>query len=573
MHWIFGGLLCSLLLVSPSWCQEPELPVESQRHEGVPTGKIEGPFKWRSEIYPGTDRDYWLYIPAQYDAQKSACVLVVQDGLGRANDWRLPIVMDNLIHQGEMPVTIGIFIDHGKVMPLSEGAQPRFNRSFEYDALGDRYARFLLEEILPEVGKSFNLSDDPNDRAIGGASSGAICAFTVAWERPDEFRRVLSTIGTYVGLRGGNIYPTLIRKTEPKPIRVFLQDGRNDLDIYGGDWFTANLDMLSALQFSRYDVNHAWGDGGHNGKHARQIMPDALRWLWRDYPQPIQANVDSSNRRTKLLLQGEDWQQVSEGHRFTEGPVVADDGTLYFTDIPTGKVFRQTPEGEAEAFAVGCPGVNGLAFDAEGTLYACVNGSREIRKFASDGQATTWLADIHSNDIVWMEHGAYVTDPTHQKIWFVDQAGKRVSVDVGIAFPNGVAASADQSLLYVSDSHGRFIYSFQIQDDGRLAHRQEYGYLHLADHGGHSAADGMAVDTTGRLYVATQLGIQVLDPLGRVHFILSPPQPGPVSNVAFGGKDRDWLYVTCGDKVFRRRLSTQGAVAWQPPVEQPRPGL
>ena len=158
--------------------------------QGVPQGKIEGPFTWKSDIFPGTVRDYWLYIPAQYDATKPACVFVVQDGLNRAKQWNVPTSLDNLIHKKQIPVQIGIFINPGVVPAPHENAQPRFNRSYEYDALGDRYARFLLEEILPEVGKSYNLSDDPNDRAIGGASSGAICAFNVAWERPDEFRRV-----------------------------------------------------------------------------------------------------------------------------------------------------------------------------------------------------------------------------------------------------------------------------------------------------------------------------------------------------------------------------------------------
>src|SRR5690606_23198593 len=143
-----------------------------------------------------------------------------------------------------------VFIEPGVVPAVTEGDQPRFNRSFEYDSMGDRYARFLLEEIVPEVKKKYNLSDDPNDRGIGGASSGAICAFNVAWERPDAFRRVLSTIGTYVGLRGANEFPVLVRKTEPKPIRVFLQDGNRDLNIYAGDWWVANQDMLSALQFA-----------------------------------------------------------------------------------------------------------------------------------------------------------------------------------------------------------------------------------------------------------------------------------------------------------------------------------
>lgn len=223
-----GMAFCFLLLcLTAVRAQEesyPEHP-DSIKKAGVPQGKVEGPFPWESKIYPGTQRNYYLYVPSQYNPSKPACVFVILDGLGRANEWKLPVVMDNLIASGEMPVTIGIFIEPGVVPAANEDAQPRFNRSFEFDGLGDRLAKFLELEMLPHVSKSYALSTDPNDRAIGGASSGAIGAFNVAWERPDLFRRVLSTIGTYVGLRGGDELSTLVRKMEPKPLRIFLQDG------------------------------------------------------------------------------------------------------------------------------------------------------------------------------------------------------------------------------------------------------------------------------------------------------------------------------------------------------------
>ena len=367
MNRAYGMLLIALCLASVSRVQAKE----NSQATTIPTGEVKGPFPWNSQIFPGTERNYWVYVPAQYDASQPACVLVVQDGLGRARDWNLTAVMDQLIHSGEMPVTIGIFIDPGVVPAPHDEAQPRFNRSFEYDALGDRYAKFLIEEILPHVGEQYNLSTDPNDRAIAGASSGGICAFTVAWERPDQFRRVLSTIGTFVGLRGGNEYPTLIRKTEPKPIRVFLQDGSHDLNIYAGDWWMANQTMLSAFNYAGYDVNHAWGEGGHDGKQGREIMPDALRWLWRDYPEPIKAREDYSNRRMQLLIPGESWQLVSQGHRFTEGPAINAAGELFFTDIPNGRIHRVDAQGNVSVFAENSPSVNGLMFDADGFLYAC----------------------------------------------------------------------------------------------------------------------------------------------------------------------------------------------------------
>jgi gluconolactonase len=220
---------------------------------GVPKGEILKLTFENSKIFPGTWRQYSVYIPAQYRPETPACVYVNQDGI----QWKAPTVFDNLIDRKEMPITIGVFVTPGRVQAGDTAAAlDRFNRSFEYDGLGDAYARFILNEILPEVeklktsdGRAIRLSKNGNDRAIGGSSSGAVCAFTAAWERPDAFSRVFSAIGTYVGLRGADRYPTLIRKYEPKPIRVFLQDGTNDLDIYGGDWWKANESMERALTF------------------------------------------------------------------------------------------------------------------------------------------------------------------------------------------------------------------------------------------------------------------------------------------------------------------------------------
>lgn len=261
-----------------------QLGPDSQKQPGVPEGTVTK-YEWNdSKIYPGTVRDYWVYVPAQYNPQQPAAVMVFQDGQNymRANgQFRVPIVFDNLIHKQDMPVTIGIFINPGVVPPEKQGAQPRRNRSFEYDTLSDQYARFLLEEILPAVGKKYNLTDDPEMRAIGGISSGGICAFTVAWERPDAFRKVLSHVGSFTNIRGGHVYPALIRKTERKPIRVFLQDGANDLDNLHGNWPLANQQMAAALKFSKYDHKFVYGTGGHNGKHGGAILPDSLRWLWR----------------------------------------------------------------------------------------------------------------------------------------------------------------------------------------------------------------------------------------------------------------------------------------------------
>jgi enterochelin esterase-like enzyme len=262
--------------------EQPEMKADAN----VPKGEVRQMPKFMSKIFDGTERDWWLYIPAQYKAESPACVMVFQDGQWAKN--YTPPVFDNLIAKGQMPVTVGIFITPGTF------AGGRSNRSFEYDTLSDQYVRFLLEEILPEAEKSVKLRHDAASRAIAGISSGGICAFTAAWERPNEFSKVLSWVGSFTGIAtriqdgrivrpGGDNYPSLIRKTEKKPIRVFLQDGLNDLDNEHGSWPYANYAMDRALNYKGYDYHFVMGNGFHSDRHGRAIMPESLRWLWRDY--------------------------------------------------------------------------------------------------------------------------------------------------------------------------------------------------------------------------------------------------------------------------------------------------
>jgi enterochelin esterase family protein len=258
---------------------------DSQRQEGVPKGTVTK-WTWQSNVFAKTTRDCWTYVPAQYDKDKPAAVMVFQDGGGYQSEngsYRVPVVFDNLISKKKMPVTIAIFVNPGTFPPEKEGEKGKSNRSFEYDTLSDQYARFLVEEILPEVGKSYNLSKDPKDRAIGGASSGGICSFTVAWERPDQFSKVLSHVGSFTNIRGGHNYEALIRKTKPsKPLKVFLQDGSNDLDNEFGNWPLANQQMAAALKYSKYEYKFVYGEGKHSGVHGGAILPESMEWLWSD---------------------------------------------------------------------------------------------------------------------------------------------------------------------------------------------------------------------------------------------------------------------------------------------------
>jgi enterochelin esterase-like enzyme len=263
-----------------TYTDQPELAEKPD----VPKGKLTKQPPWESKIYPNTKHDWWVYVPAQYKDDQPACVMVFQDGGGYIGF--VPSVFDNLIAAGQMPVTVGVFINPGS----GGGEAGRGQRSVEYDTLSDRYARFLLEEILPEVEKTVKLRHDPESRAIAGISSGGICAWTVAWERPDEFRKVLSWVGSFTNIasgqtrrEGGHNYEALIRKTPKKPIRVFLQDGSNDLDNNNGNWPLANQQMAKALEFAHYDYKFVYGSGFHSNRHGRAILPESLRWLWRDY--------------------------------------------------------------------------------------------------------------------------------------------------------------------------------------------------------------------------------------------------------------------------------------------------
>jgi gluconolactonase len=556
---------------------------DSQPQPGVPKGEVLKFTFENSKIFPGTWREYWVYVPAQYSPDKPACVYVNQDGI----QYEAPTVFDNLIHKREMPVTIGVFVVHGRVRAGDANtALDRFNRSFEYDGLGDSYVRFLLEELLPEVetkktsdGRAIRLSKNGNDRAIGGASSGAICAFTAAWERSLEFSRVFSTIGTYVGLRGGERYSTLIRKYEPKPIRIFLQDGSTDLNIYAGDWWMANQTLERALIFAGYEVQHVWGEGAHNQKHATFIFPDAMRWLWKGWPEPVKAGQTKNQMLNDILVPGQGWQLVSEGYRFTEGPAANAKGEVFFTDLSAGKAYKIGLDGKTSLFVDDSKKSNGQAFGPDGRLYAVATGEPKVIVYDARGKATTIADGFVGNDIVVASNGnIYVTNPPvagstePSKVWLIKPNGEKKVVDTGLSYANGVTLSPDQTLLYVDDFRSHWVYSYQIQADGALAYKQRYYWLHESDAADGSGADGMRVDRDGRLYVATRLGIQVCDQAGRVNAIIPTPN-GRVSNVTFGGETFDVLFATCGDKVYKRKLKVKGAQAWDAPNKPAAPRL
>src|SRR4051812_6059973 len=289
-----------------------QLGPDSFPRDDVPKGELRGPYTLPSQAYPGTQHTYWIYVPAQYDPAVAASLMIFNDGQAFKNmdgDVRAPNVLDNLIYRREMPVMLSVFINPGRTPDQPEPTPQEWgdkttNRPTEYNTLDDKYARVIVNELLPVLNKDYNISKDPERRGIGGASSGAIAAFTVAWERPNDFRKVLSIVGSFTNLRGGHAYADLVRRTEKKPIRIFLQDGRNDNRGVGRDgnydqnrdWFLQNVRLMQALTEKGYDVNYTWGIGRHGQKQGGAIFPDMMRWLWRDHP--VSTDVNDSVERS-----------------------------------------------------------------------------------------------------------------------------------------------------------------------------------------------------------------------------------------------------------------------------------
>jgi enterochelin esterase family protein len=307
------GLGCAwvaVMAIAQAMGQQPPSPApnpdshyrlgpDSLPQEGVPKGEIRGPYTLPSQVYPGTQHTYWVYVPAQYDPAVPAALMVFQDGQAfkdENGDMRAQNVMDNLIYRREIPIMIGVFINPGRRPDQPEPTPKNWgdrdtNRPTEYNSLDDRYARVISEELMPKLAKDYNISKDPEMHGIGGSSSGAIAAFTVAWERPDHFRKVLSNVGSFVNLRGGHVYPEKVLAIEKKLIRLYLCDGRNDnRGLRNGrydetrDWFFQNVRLMKALTRKGYDVNYAWGMNNHGQKFGGAILPEMMRWLWRDGP-------------------------------------------------------------------------------------------------------------------------------------------------------------------------------------------------------------------------------------------------------------------------------------------------
>ena len=552
---------------------------DSQIKPGVPQGEITH-YRWTSKIYPGTERDYWIYVPKQYDPKTPACVMVFQDGGGfqsRDGGFRVPVVFDNLIAAKQMPVTVAIMIDPGVSPATLANALPRYNRSHEYDAVTDVYARFLEDEILPEVGKRLNLTKDPAGRGLCGASSGGIASFTAAWERPDLFSKVASFVGSFTDLQGGNTFASQIRKYEPRPIRVLLQDGSADQDIYSGVWFLGNNDVAMALRFAGYDYKFVTGDGGHNGRQGGSILPDALRWLWRDYPASVARAAGNRQPVMEVALAGEGWSQINELGDKVAGVAADAAGAIYVSTPAGNQITKRTSTGVTMLTAIS-GGATALAFGPDGKLYAAQPSRHRVVDFDAQGRETTVATGITASGLVVAHTGViYATDSVAGKIWALGTnaaKGKRTLVDKDLPAASGVTLTPDQSLLHVTQSSpGKFGYSYRILKDGAVVDKQDFFDLRIHYGDSQSAAAGMVTDVQGRLYVTSNTGIQILDQAGRIIGILENPDRTATSAITFTGMNLDTLVVVAGGKVYVRKTKVKGVLPFAEAIKPPGPRL
>ena len=564
---------CTLAVAqtNPNYVPGPD----SQPKPNVPQGRVEKFVFDQSKIFPGTTRTVNVYIPAQYTATKPAALMIFQDGSGFANPAagsRAPVVLDNLIAEGSVPVAIGIFVDPGVTPALTPDQMPRFHRSLEYDGLGDKYARFLIEDLIPEVEKRYTLkiSSHADDRALIGSSSGGIASFVAAWERPDAFHRVASFVGSFTNLRGGDHLSDLIRITEPKPLRIFLQDGSNDQSIYGGSWYQANQSMAASLEYAGYDVRFVVGTEGHSGHHGAAILPYVMRWLWREYPNPIVASKGGPGVRqyiTEFLAPDNDWQPAAQAN--ATSLAIDKEGAVYFNDTRTSKILKL---GSDKAFAAS-PAGGGMMFGPDGRLYVGEPSRRRIVAFAPDGALKIIATDVDPADLAVTSKGAvYYADTKAQQIGLIDPTGKRSIAGHAPAAFSSLRLSPDQHLLDAADRTSRWVWSFEIAPDITLRYGMPFHRLEAPDESTVTAAAGMTLDNTGHLYVATNQGIQICDQAGRPVGIIRAPQPGPLNSVVFGGPGLQTLYAAAGDKIYSRKLRRTGVYPWQP-AKLPRPQL
>ncbi len=433
----------------------------------APQGEIKEFTFSESRIFPGTQRNGHIFIPSQYDPSKPACVYVRQDGYNRGEKRML----ESLIASGAMPVTIGVFVRPGSLPAPMPNTLDRRNRCFEYDAVNDNYVRFLTEELLPYVAKTFklNLSTNGNDRCIAGGSSGGISAFNAAWLRPDAFSRVYANSGSFVAFRGGHEFPTLVRKVEPKPIRVYLTTGTHDMENCAGDWYLLDQEMDKALKFSGYDYIFRTMDGPHVAGWLDNF-PAAMRFIWKGWPEPVKAG-EGAPRMKDIILPGEGWTLVADGVAEAYGPACNEKGEIFFASPSTDKIYRLGTDEKISVALEKSGHANAVTFGAKGELYTVSEKTGKVECIDSSGAPRLVAENVPGRYILARPDGSlYVSG---DKVWLV-RDGKVKVVDEGLKHGTGLAYRPDQWLLSVADGGSKWVYSYQIADDGSLINKERF---------------------------------------------------------------------------------------------------
>lgn len=518
-----------------------------------------------SKIFPGTRRGGTVFIPAQYDGTKPACVYVRQDGY----NGREKLMLETLIAAKEMPVTVGVFVTPGDLPAPMKDTMGRRNRCFEYDGVGDNYVRFLTEEILPYVAKTFDLklSASGNDRCIAGGSSGGISAFNAAWERPDLFSRVYANSGSFVAFRGGHEFPTLIRKFEAKPIRAYLTTGMHDMENCAGDWYLLDQEMDKALKFSGYDYFFRAIDGPHVAGWNEHFS-DAMRFIWKGWPEPVRAG-NSAPRVCDVIAPNTKWELVAEGLRDARGATCNANGEVFFVDAASNAIHRIGLDGKTEVFLPDAGQASSLSAGPSGELYAASARTGKITCY-KDGKSTVAAEGLHAPRYVLAmpNGGLYVTTAGEKpddasEVWFVKD-GNKTPVDSGLKLATGLAYRPDQWLLSVADGASKWVYSYQINADGSLTNKERFFWLHVADWDDDAGAESVCYARENRILVATRWGVQVCADDGPTQAILPMPDRSRVIGLCFGGAELNTLYALCGGKIWKRVVKLHGIGAFTP---------
>ena len=472
------AVLLAAVVSSTSFAQD----ASHSKPQKAPLGLVKDSSFSKSVIFPGTVRGVKVFIPAQYDGSKPACVYVKTDGYNPVEKT----LLETMIAAKEMPVTIGVFVSPGDLPPTVPNTMQRRNRSFEYDAMGDSNARFYLEEVLPFVAKEYHLklSQSGNDRCIVGCSSGGMTAFNAAWERPDAFSRVYANSGSFVAFRGGHEFPTLVRKFEAKPIRAYLTTATGDMENCAGDWFLIDQEMDKALRFSGYDYFFRIVNGGH-GEGYYAYLREAMCFIWKDWPTPVHAGP-SAPRVQDIILPEEKWKLAAEDCHDARGPACNASGEVFFVDRAQNKICRIDLDGHVKEFLSDAGAANSLSFGPRGQLYAVSKQTGKIMSYDSAGKGSLVVDGVPGQYILAMPGGGlYVTSNGEKpggrgRVWFVKD-GKKTLVDSGLKFATGLAYRPDQWLLSVADGHSKWVYSYQINADGTLTNKERFYWLHVAD--------------------------------------------------------------------------------------------